>query len=117
MNDDEWDQSGSGEFEGQYRRAYRTPLSATTFCGVGKKKAQRKNPVRIRVEKFICYFNTTKNYQVNINKNGLKFIKCGFKSLASARECRDEKLAGFVKRDYAVRGKGSKSSTAACFLK
>lgn len=114
MNDDEWDQSGSGEFEGQYRRSYREPLSAAAIGGA-KKKAKPKAPARIRVEKFISFI--CRHYEVKINKNGLVFQKGGFKSLASARECRDEKLAGFVKKDYTIRGKGSKSSTPSCFLK
>lgn len=114
MNDDEWDQSGTGEFEGQYRRSYREPLSASAIGGV-KNKAKKKAPARVRVEKFIFFL--CRHYEVRINKNGLVFQKGGLKSLASARECRDEKLAGFVKKDYAIRGKGSHSSTAARFLK
>jgi len=114
MSDDEWDQSGTCDFEGQYRRSYREPLSASAIGGV-KNKAKKKAPARVRVEKFIFFL--CRHYEVRINKNGLVFQKGGLKSLASARECRDEKLAGFVKKDYTIRGKGSKSSTPACFLK
>lgn len=93
MDLSEFDQYDA-ESDQQYRRVHRAGFQAGSLpCGAAKKKVKRH--VRYRVEKFIFFL--CRRYEVTINKRGLVFQKGGFKSLESARECRDEKLAGFVR--------------------